>query len=297
MWALLAGEVSLGLQQPSIRTASITASFDCSAIFSSADVLPWRSPPSLYSIVATLAFNRKLVAIGEQNFNALSCYSKAAQEAVLVESTQSVCDAHKDRAMALFMQGDAARPAYEVLCQPFEAGIPDADIYTWWGSQTKTNKELLRALRRQQSEATIRKTAMAVLLFNQSRSSDRFNLQLLMPHASWNRSVLLHQSNVCRQQRVRQEQDLSKQCIQAKGSYTAVGIELATPIQRNLSTLHWVPRWRRPANMSHAPSAEARRQGHAFESGDVAATRRRFHIMGTHKNSSTLFAAVWRPVA
>lgn len=59
----------------------------------------------------------------------MDCFARVTKSAVAVEVATTACTTLRKRATALRAQGLGT---FDVICEPYQKGVPDAEIYTWW---------------------------------------------------------------------------------------------------------------------------------------------------------------------
>ena len=73
----------------------------------------------------------------------MACFAQAARTAVAIELDQTYCKKLVSRSAE---QADV--PRFTVLCRSYQAGVPDADVYTWWQQAPHfSDSEVLKYLR------------------------------------------------------------------------------------------------------------------------------------------------------
>ncbi|KAL3932731.1 MAG: hypothetical protein SGPRY_000584 [Prymnesium sp.] len=131
---------------------------NCSSVVPSPlDVSPVRSPQRVHSYLAGYVRGRQLVELGTRNGDGIACFSLAAASATAVELVPKYCEQLKLRAAR-----GTAPPHFNVLCRRYQAGLPDADVYTWWQQPPSfANSAVLAFLHKEQKRGAIRATAEA----------------------------------------------------------------------------------------------------------------------------------------
>ena len=180
------------------------------------DVSPMRSPQQVHSMIATYLRGKSLVEFGTRNGDGMACFVQAARTAVAIELDKDYC-----KNLASRSAEQANVPRFTVLCRSYQAGVPDADVYTWW-QQTPhfSDSEVLKYLRGQQAEGKIRATAEAVMLVDTSNEDDRKSWAKMRPNATRHVKIPFDERNECRK---RKREGL---CSRAHGDFIVVGIPL-----------------------------------------------------------------------
>lgn len=178
------------------------------------DVSPMRSPQQVHSMIATYVRGKSLVEFGTRNGDGIACFAQAARTAVAIEMDRSYCKNLGSRSME-----HASAPRFTVLCRSYEAGVPDADVYTWWMGGQYDNA-VLKYLRGQQADGKISAKAEAVVLVDTSMAEDRKSWAMLRPNATWHVKIPFDERNECRK---RKREGL---CSRAHGYFIVAGIQL-----------------------------------------------------------------------
>ena len=191
--------------------------FDCTVLVPSPlDVSPMRSPQKVHSMIASYVRGKSLVEFVTRNGDGMACFVEAARTAVAFEPGQGYCNKLKSRSSA-----QASARNLKVLCRSYQAGVPDADVYTWW-QQTPhlTDSEVLKYLRVQQAEGKIRATAEAVILVDTTNADDLKSWAIIRTSAAWHVNIAFDERDECQK---RKREGL---CSRAHGEFIVAGVPL-----------------------------------------------------------------------
>ena len=184
------------------------------------DAPPIRSPQAAHSVVAEHLAGKDLVEIGTRTGDGMHCFAQIARSAVAVEMDRRYCTRLRSLASSL------PRTTFTVACQRYQAGLPDADVYTWWQQKPHlTNSCLLRFLRSQVDNGTIRRGAEAVLLFDLQAPKvvgDSTSWRAIEKLVTWSRRVPFNEKAFCLSKRIP-----SSMCRRAKGEFLVASIPVA----------------------------------------------------------------------
>ena len=221
------------------------ASVNCSVLIEPVDASPIRSPQSTHSVIARRVAGLSVVEVGTRNGDGMACFSRTATRAVAVEMSPSYCVKLRHRAVSL--QGVPRTPAFEVLCNRYEqAGLPDADVYTWWQQWPHlTNHRLLSHLARRQEQGLIRASAVAVFLVDTGWGYDRRSWRALSGLAAWSETVRFDEQTACLGRAVDKKERSA--CARAKGEFLIAGV----PIRNVASSPMFAGRTTRPEAQRH----------------------------------------------
>lgn len=158
------------------------------------DVPPIRSPQAVHSVIAKKVYGTSLVEIGTRNGDGMSCFASFAYRASAVEIVDKYC---------VILEERKARESrnFEVQCVDFKEANLDADYITWWQQAPITNTYVLRTLRDKLLNGKIRRTASALLLFDEKWPKDMKSLVELsnMPINMSTTAVKFDEEVACRE--------------------------------------------------------------------------------------------------
>ena len=165
---------------------------DCGQLVAPVDHLPQRSPQAVHSVLAARFHGLDIVEIGTLSGDGMNCFAQVARSAVAIEVDPRSCGLLRKRAGSLVARG---RGNYSVVCDKYQNGAIDADVYTWWREHAPrrlhmlTNAGILRDLQQLQHRGKLRAGARAYPLFDHKLPSDMASWASLQPWATWHANV------------------------------------------------------------------------------------------------------------
>lgn len=217
------------MQLTGLTPARTTPMINCSVVVPEPiDTSPIRSPQAVHTVLAHHFRGRSVVEIGTRNGDGMACFSRVASHATAVEMSREYCEKLRARAAG----------AFDVSCKSYQAGLPDADVYTWWQQwPTLTNHRLLDHLARRHREGAIRASAEAIFVVDMLWSYDRRSWKKLQALAAWSKRVPYDEAAACRaRSKGEQSSKQLKLCTRAKGEFLVVGMPLRTVAASELFT-------------------------------------------------------------
>ena len=102
------------------------------------DVSPIRSPQQVHTQLLPHFRNKDVVEIGTRTGDGAACFARVARSLTAVEADIKYCLPLERRVQALRL------PNFTVACRPYQDGLPDGDVYTWWQQHPDlVNEEVL----------------------------------------------------------------------------------------------------------------------------------------------------------
>ena len=237
---VIGGPDPLALQpislEPSAAVEQLPADpqIDCAtAVPSTLDVSPVRSPQAVHSFLANRFVGKRIVEIGTRNGDGMACLARNAKEAVAVEMDEPYCDKLRTRSQEMQREGAGG---FRVVCSDYRAvtTLPDADVFTWWEQEPHLlDADVLNFLRSRAAAGRISRGAQAVLLFDPSWRGDAASWEAQRAGALWHAEVQYDETADCvarapwgstSEERYKGKGGYT--CRRAKGSFIVAGFAL-----------------------------------------------------------------------
>ena len=245
--------------------ASSVGGFGCADLVVPVDPAPIRSPQAVHTQLLPHLQGRHVVEIGTRNGDGLLCFARVAKSVVAVEADTSYCERLHHRISAVAKDADhlsslppsaalhrtsrqmlqrmapvqaASSPApipqsipqarwnVSLQCSRYQAGLPDADLYTWWQQVPNlSNEAVLSYLVRLQRMGRIRASAEAILLFDRGHGPDIASLRRLRHLFRWEETVSFDELPLCYRRLPPGHPD-RRWCYRARGVFAIAGLTL-----------------------------------------------------------------------
>ena len=204
--------------RPALRAGADACSF---FVPRPVDPSPIRSPQAVHSALLPYLAGRELVEIGTRNGDGMMCFARVARRAVAVEMDQAYCAKLRQRSAVLDRASDGRN--FSVHCKRYEQDTPDADIFTWWQAVPRlTNEGVLAHLSRLLRLGSVRESAEALVLFDNTHGPDVASLRRLRRRFRHSFTVHFDEHELCLRLLPPHHPD-RRWCPRARGKFT-VGI-------------------------------------------------------------------------
>ena len=181
------------------------------------DYPPIRSPQEVHSVIAQIIEGKSVLELGTRNGDGMSCFSKFASSASAIEYDKEYCFKLEERAKL----NDP--PAWTVKCEDaFASSDLDADYITWWQQHPLTNRAVLTKLKKEQCIGRIRRTATALLVFDEKWGNDMRDFEYYRGAFARQERVKFDEREACTNDPLRKRKGL-KDCERSHG-YFSVGV-------------------------------------------------------------------------
>jgi hypothetical protein len=195
------------------------------------DVSPFRSPQQVHSVLADRFRGKDIVEIGTHRGDGMICFATQAKSAIALEMNPKDCAGLRERSTQ-FRADHASSAEVKVLCQKYQDGIADADVFTWWQeAPALSNSCLLKHLRAQLEIGKIRKGAEAVMLFDTQTADwigDKRSWKAVQSLVSWSARIPFDERELCLSMTRGSKRIRPSVCRRAVGLFLAAAI----PIER-----------------------------------------------------------------
>lgn len=182
------------------------------------DYPPIRSPQEVHSVIAQIIEGKSVLELGTRNGDGIHCFSKFASSASAIEYDKRYCFKLEERAKL-----NSDPPAWTVKCEDALASTDlDADYITWWQQKPLTNHAVLMKLKQEQCNGRIRRTAKALLVFDEKWERDMRDFEYYRGVFRRQQRVKFDEHEACTNDRLRKGTGL-KDCERSQG-YFIIGV-------------------------------------------------------------------------